>query len=89
MELAAQRINSFIFRRGKDEKVRAFCRFVSLEDGEGTLEVFEERKWPSILSSESFINWIKERFYSGKLYDEGSQYKEWAPGVGVKQKGGM
>ena len=74
-----------LFSGEKGKRLGAYLRFVSGADEEGILAVFK-KKWPSILGSEGFTNWIKERFYSRKLNEEVPQSKELAPEVGWIRK---
>ena len=60
--------------------------FVSSEDEEEIIEIFEKKKWPSVLGSKGFVHRIKERFYSDKTDDEVPQSKELDPEVGQIQK---
>lgn len=67
----------------ENERVKIYRRFVSKDDdGEEALDnIFERKKWPSILGSKEFLNLIKEKFFSKKLDDEIPQSKELAPDV--------
>jgi putative transposase len=70
-----------LFSGKKLNRIGEYRRFISLEDEEGVLGVLEKRRWPSVLGSEGFVNWIKERYYSCKWDDEVPQSKELAPEV--------
>jgi putative transposase len=70
----------------KEERLRAYRRFISLKDEEEIIEIFGKKKWPSVFGSRDFVHWIKEKFYSGKTDDEVPQSKELAPEVGQIQK---
>jgi putative transposase len=81
--------NEFIlslFPGKREERQRAYRRFVSLGDEEELIEIFEKKKWPSVLGSKGFVHRIKERFYSDKTDDEVPQFKELDPEVGQIQK---
>ncbi|MCJ7833101.1 MAG: transposase [Deltaproteobacteria bacterium] len=75
-----------MFSRKKQERLRAYRRFVSLEDEEEIIEILGRKKWPAVLGSRDFIYRIKERFYSGKIGDEVSRSKGLAPKLKQIQK---
>jgi hypothetical protein len=75
-----------LFSEKRKERPRAYREFVSLQDEEEIKEIFEKKKWPSVLGSKGFVHRIKERFYSAKTNDEVPQSKELAPEVGQIQK---
>lgn len=70
-----------MFSLNEGDGLKAYCRFVSLESEEKLRGILEGKKWPSLLGSEGFIHWIKEKFYSGKMNDEIPQSRELAPEV--------
>jgi REP element-mobilizing transposase RayT len=69
-----------LFPGAKEDRIKAYRRYAALEDDKNVVKVLENKKWPSILGSEKFIRWIRERFFSDKLNDEVPQSKELAPG---------
>jgi len=75
-----------MFSGKKQERLRAYRRFVSLEDEEEIIAILGRKKWPSILGSRDFTYRIKERFYSGKIDDEGPRPKALAPKLKQIQK---
>jgi hypothetical protein len=75
-----------LFSGKKEERLRGYRRFVSLEDEEELIEILEKKKWPSVLGSKGFVQRIRGRFYAGKTDEEVPQSKELAPEVGQIQK---
>ena len=51
-----------------DQKKRrqAYLRFMAKDDSDELLDLFEQKKWPSLLGSENFISWIKGLFLKRK-----------------------
>jgi putative transposase len=70
-----------LFSEKKESSLRAYRRFVSMEDEEEILGIFGKKKWPLVLGSEGFVNWIKGRFYFRKWDDEVPQLRELVPEV--------
>ncbi len=72
----------FIFSlltKNREEWVKEYRRFVSIENDEEIAGVFESKKWPSVLGPERFIDWVKGKYYSLKADEEVPQAKELAP----------
>ena len=70
-----------MFSEDRRDQLGLYRKFVSKEDEEKILGIIEGKKWPSVLGSERFINWVKGRFYPRKLDDEVPQSKELSPKV--------
>lgn len=68
-----------MFSGDKTERIRSYRHFVSMEDSEKITNVFEKKRWPSVLGAEDFVNSIRERFFLPKADDEVPQSKELAP----------
>ena len=64
----------------KNDRVKIYRKFVSVENEEEISKVLEKKKWPAILGSRDFINRIKDKFIPQKADDEIPQSKELAPG---------
>jgi REP element-mobilizing transposase RayT len=67
-----------------DDKVRkrtAYINFVSKEEPEKIKQFFTLKNIPSILGSEGFINWVKEKYYKVKSHGEVPESKALAPGA--------
>jgi putative transposase len=75
-----------LFSEKKKERLKAYRRFVSLEDEEEMLEILGRKRWPSILGSKDFICRTKERFYSGKIGRDLPWSEELAPKLKQIQK---
>ena len=59
--------------------MKAYRNFISLEDDEEITSVLEGKKWPSLLGSKSFIDWVKGRYYEMKADEDIPQAKDLAP----------
>ncbi len=62
------------------EQVRMYKEFVTQEDSEEIGKVYEQKKVPSILGSEGFVDWIKSRFFEQKKHTEVPESRALAPG---------
>jgi REP element-mobilizing transposase RayT len=63
----------------KNDRLKNYRQFISLEDEEDISQVLDKKKWPAILGSAAFKNKVKERFFSEKIDDEIPQSKELTP----------
>jgi len=70
-----------MLKKEKSEQLTAYRRFVSEEDPKGILRIFESRKWPSILGSEGFMRWVKEKFFLRVQHPEIPESRVLAPDV--------
>ena len=52
----------------KDKKQRLKCyrQFVSMNDSEEVIQLFEGKKLPWLLGSDRFIHWLKDKFFDQK-----------------------
>ena len=65
--------------KNRSERFRRYKKFVSTEDDESICKIFESRRWPSIFGPESFVDWVKGKYYERKLDDEVPESRELAP----------
>jgi putative transposase len=65
----------------KSQQRRAYRQFVSMEDFEEISKILGRKKHPSILGSDNFINWVKDRFYSQKQHKEIPESRALAPEI--------
>ena len=65
--------------KNKNDRLKNYRQFISLEDEEDISQVLNKKKWPAILGSAAFINKVKERFFSEKIDDEIPQFRELTP----------
>lgn len=65
--------------KNKNDRLKDYRQFISLEDEENISQVLDKKKWPAILGSADFINKVKERFFSEIIDDEVPQARELAP----------
>jgi len=71
-----------MFTATKAERLKSYRQFVSMEDSKEITNVFQKKRWPSVLGAEDFVNSIRERFFLQKADDEVPQSKELAPDPG-------
>lgn len=74
----------FIFSlltKDKKEWLKRYRQFISIENDEQMIKIIEGKKWPSILGSESFVDWIKGKYYESKVDEEIPQSTELNPSV--------
>lgn len=60
--------------------LKQYKEFMSVENNKGITEIIERRRWPSIMGSSNFIDWVKGKYYAIKVDDDIPQSKELAPG---------
>ena len=74
----------FIFSmltKNRKEWVKQYRRFVAIENDEEIAGVLERKKWPSVFGPETFIDWLKGKYYALKADQEVPQAKDLAPEV--------
>jgi REP element-mobilizing transposase RayT len=52
-----------LLTKNKEEWIKKYRQFVSIEEDDNITQVIEAKKRPSILGSESFIDWVKGKYY--------------------------
>ena len=65
--------------KSRKDSVKEYRRFVAIESDEEIAGVLERKKWPSILGPETFIDWVKGKYYTLKADQEVPQAKDLAP----------
>ena len=70
-----------LFSDDKVKKRTAYKNFISKEEPEKIKQFFTLKNIPSILGSEGFINWVKEKYYKVKSHGEVTESKALAPGA--------
>lgn len=63
----------------KKEAKNAYKQFMATEDSQEIQEIFEKKKWPSILGGEGFIAWVKENFFASKKHRQVPESLQLAP----------
>ena len=56
--------------KDKRQQRRVYRQFITKEDSEEISLIFERKNLPSVLGSERFIDWVKERFFHRKSNEE-------------------
>jgi putative transposase len=72
----------FIFSmltKNRKDWVKEYRRFVAIESEEEIAGVLERKKWPSVLGPETFVDWVKGKYYALKADQEVPQAKDLAP----------
>ena len=52
------------------------------DDFDELLNLFEQKKWPSLLGSENLISWVKETFFEKKKHRQVPESVQLAPDLG-------
>jgi chromosomal replication initiation ATPase DnaA len=65
--------------RNRGQWRSAYRNFVSKEEPDEINKLFERKRTPSLLGSESFMEWVRERFFHQKLHKEVPDSKILAP----------
>ncbi|MBW2195465.1 MAG: transposase [Deltaproteobacteria bacterium] len=63
----------------KRQQRRAYRQFVAKENTEAIVRVFEGKRLPSLLGSDRFIDWVKDRFFKEKDHEEVPDSRGLAP----------
>jgi len=63
----------------RSRRLRVYRRYMSEEDTAELICLYESRKWPSVMGSERFMTWVKERFFNTKRHREVPESKVLAP----------
>ena len=63
----------------KRQQRRAYRQFVAKENTEEIVRVFEGKRLPSLLGSDRFIDWVKDRFFKEKDHEEVPDSRGLAP----------
>jgi putative transposase len=64
---------------GKRKTKKAYEQFMAIEDSQKILGVLEKKKWPSMLGSDDFIAWVKEKFFASKKHRQVPESFQLAP----------
>lgn len=72
-------LSMFSEKQGLAKKL--YLDFVSLGASEEIKQFFARRNVPSVIGSEDFINWAKEKFYTKKSHPQVPEAKQLAPSI--------
>lgn len=70
-----------LFSQSKPESIKLYKRFVLKETPEEINRIFGRRKLPAVLGSKSFVDRIKEKYFTLKNFEEIPETKRLAPDV--------
>ena len=59
-----------LLSKDKAERKKRYKQFVSMEDSEDINEIYSRKNLPSVIGSESFMDWVKGKFYREKKHEE-------------------
>jgi hypothetical protein len=63
----------------KRQQRRFYKQFVAMDNSEEITEIFERKKLPSVLGSERFMDWVRDRFFPQKNHEEVPESRVLAP----------
>jgi len=63
----------------RSRRLRVYRRYMTEEDTAEMIRLYESRKWPTVVGSERFMTWVKERFFNSKGHREVPESKVLAP----------
>ena len=64
----------------KKEWIKSYRQFVSIEDEDEATRILGRVNWPSVWGPESFIDWVRGKYYGTKVHDEVPRSKSLIPG---------
>ena len=70
----------------KENRVKAYRRFMKEKDSEEIEQLFKRKKWPVILGDEEFAGWLRRRFFEQKRHPQIPESAELAPELEVIKK---
>ena len=70
-----------MFSEDKDLQTAAYRKFISIEDSQELIRYYSKRNMSSILGSDKFIKWVKDRFPKKKKEKEIPESKKLCPEV--------
>ena len=72
-------IYSFLTKNRK-EWIKRYRQFISVEDDDNVTHIIEAKKWPFMLGPESFLDWVKGKYFESKKDENIPQSKALDPG---------
>ncbi|EFK08479.1 bacterial DnaA protein helix-turn-helix domain protein [delta proteobacterium NaphS2] len=81
MGLAIQVLHPALFSKNEKEAINAYEKFILMETPEKINRIFSQRKLPSMLGGDRFVDKVKGRFFHKKRHDEIPESKKLAPDV--------
>jgi REP element-mobilizing transposase RayT len=68
-----------LLTKNRKEWVKEYRKFIAIENDEEIADVLERKKCLSVMGPETFINWVKGKYYTLKSDQDVPQAKELAP----------
>ena len=70
-----------LFSKSKPESIRLYKQFVLKETPEEINQIFRRKNLPAVLGSKRFIDWLKDKFFNLKNYEEIPETRSLAPDI--------
>ena len=74
----------FIYKflsKDKKEWIKRYRKFVSISEDDEATRILGLRKWPSVWGPQSFIDWVKGRYFEVKANDDVPESKSLVPNI--------
>ena len=72
-----------MFSENRAESRKRYRTFILLETPEEINQILGRRKWPSVMGSVGFADWVNKKFFSRKRHEEVAESKLLAQDVSV------
>jgi REP element-mobilizing transposase RayT len=59
--------------------LRLYKAFMSIEDAQGVDQIVAEKKWPAVIGTDEFIDWIKGKYYSNRTDEDVPESRQLIP----------
>ncbi len=70
-----------LLTKGKSKRLKEYREFVGEDDSEDIVSIFSKKKVSSILGTENFINWVKEKYSNSSFQEEIPETKILVPSM--------
>ena len=63
----------------KQDWLKRYKAFMSLEDAQGVDRIVAGKKWPAMIGTDEFIDWVKGKYYSGRRDEDVPEARQLIP----------
>jgi REP element-mobilizing transposase RayT len=63
----------------KQNWVGQYKKFMSMEDEQGIDQIVARKKWPAMIGTDDFIDWIKGKYYLSRIYEDVPEARQLIP----------
>ena len=63
----------------KQDWLKRYKTFMSMEDVQGVDQIVDKKKWPAMIGTDEFINWIKGKYYSSRTVEDVPEARQLIP----------